>query len=95
MRAIHVPKALVCINTDIFSAQEVLEEVRACEGVEEAFRVHGVYDIVAKISGETSESLLDIVTRKIERLQSVQTLHVMLIIEQPEKPAQENSLIIA
>jgi DNA-binding Lrp family transcriptional regulator len=94
MRAIHVPKALVCINTDIFSAEEVLEEVRACHGVEEAFRVHGVYDIVAKISGETAESLLDIVTRHIERLQSVQTTHVMLIIE-PEKPAQENSLIIA
>jgi DNA-binding Lrp family transcriptional regulator len=94
MRAIHVPKALVCINTDIFSAEEVLEEVRACDGVEEAFRVHGVYDIVAKISGETSEILLDIVPRKIERLQSVQTTHVMLIIE-PEKPARENSLIIA
>jgi DNA-binding Lrp family transcriptional regulator len=94
MRVIHVPKALVCINTDIFSAKEVLEEVRACDGVEEAFMVHGVYDIVAKINGETSESLLDIVTRKIERLQSVQTTHVMLIIE-PEKPTQEDSLIIA
>ncbi len=89
-----MPKALVCINTDIFSSEEVLEEVKACDGVEEAFRVHGVYDIVAKISGETSESLLDIVTRKIERLPSVQTTHVMLIIE-PEKTAQENSLIIA
>ena len=89
-----MPKALVCINTDIFSADDVLEEVRSCEGVEEAFMVHGVYDIVAKISGETSESLLDIVTRNIERLPSVQTTHVMLIIE-PEKPAQEDSLIIA
>ncbi len=89
-----MPKALVCINTEIFSTEEVLEEVKACDGVEEAFRVHGVYDIVAKISGKTSESLLDIVTRQIERISAVQTTHVMLIIE-PRKQKQENSLIFA
>ncbi len=89
-----MPKALVCINTDFFAAKEVLAELRTCDEVEEAFRVHGVYDIVAKISGKTSENLLDIVTRQIERIPAVQTTHVMLIIE-PRKQRQENSLIFA
>jgi DNA-binding Lrp family transcriptional regulator len=93
VRAIFVPKALVCINTEFFSSEEVLSELRVCDGVEEAFMVHGVYDIVAKISGETTESLLDIVTNYIKRIRSVQTAHIMLIV--PEKAEQEKTLIFA
>jgi len=88
-----MPKALVCINTDFFSAEEVLAELRACEEVEEAFRVQGIYDIVAKINAESTESLLDTVTRHIKRIRSVQTAHVMLIIENEEPTWQEKVLI--
>jgi DNA-binding Lrp family transcriptional regulator len=84
-----VPKALVCINTDFFAAEEVLEELKACYEVEEVFRVHGVYDVVAKIRGDTTESLLETITRYIKRLRGVHTAHTMLIIES-EKPAYEN-----
>jgi DNA-binding Lrp family transcriptional regulator len=84
-----VPKALVCINTDFFAAEEVLEELKACHEVEEVFRVHGVYDVVAKFRGDTTESLLETITMYIKRLQGVHTAHTMLIIE-PEKPAYEN-----
>jgi DNA-binding Lrp family transcriptional regulator len=87
-------RALVCINTDFFAADEVLNMLKACGEVEEAFRVHGVYDIVAKIKGETTESLLDTVTRYIKRLQSVQTAHIMLIIE-PKKSTNERQVLLA
>ena len=83
-----MPKALVCINTSFFAAEEVLAELKACAEVEEAFRVHGVYDIVAKIHGETTESLLDAATRYMKNLKGVQTAHTMLIIE-PEKSTYE------
>lgn len=85
-----MPKALVCINTNFFSAEEVLEELRACDGVEEAFMVHGVYEIVAKISGESTESLLEIVTNDIKRIRNVQTAHIMLIV--PEKAGRKKEL---
>jgi DNA-binding Lrp family transcriptional regulator len=88
-----MPKALVCINTDFFSADEVLAELKACDEVEEAFRVHGVYDVIAKIHAETTESLLDIVTRYIKRLRNVQTAHTMLIIE-PEESKNENQVLL-
>ncbi len=88
-----MPRALVCINTDLFSAEEVLDELRACEGVEEVFRVHGVYDVIAKIHGETTENLVDIVTRHIKRLRNVQTAHTMLIIE-PEKPTYQKEVLL-
>jgi DNA-binding Lrp family transcriptional regulator len=88
-----MPKALVCINTELFGADEVLAELTACDEVEEAFRVHGVYDVIAKIHAETTESLLDIVTRYIKRLRNVQTVHTMLIVE-PEESKNEKQVLL-
>ena len=86
-----MPKALVCINTGPYSGEEVLEELRACEGVEEVFRVRGVYDVVAKIQGETVDNLLEIVTKRIKRLYQVQTTLTMMIVE-PETRIAENAV---
>jgi DNA-binding Lrp family transcriptional regulator len=89
-----MPKALVCINTDFFAAEEVLAELKACPEVEEAFRVHGVYDVVVKIRGETTESLLDTATRYMKNLRGVQTAHAMLIIEPEEAPYEKQVLLV-
>jgi len=89
-----MPKALVCINTDFFGAEEVLEELKTYNEVEEAFRVHGVYDVIAKIKAETTESLLDTVTRHIKRQRNVQTVHTMLIFETEESKNEQNALLV-
>ena len=88
-----MPEALVCINTSINSAEEVFEELKACREVQEAFRVHGVYDIVARVKGENFEDLVNIVNRRIKRLSQVQTILSMLIIES-EKPVRNGELIL-
>jgi DNA-binding Lrp family transcriptional regulator len=89
-----MPKALVCINTDFFAAQEVLDELKACNEIEEAFRVHGVYDVIAKIHAETTEGLLDVVTRYVKRLHNVQTVHTMLIVEPENSEAEEQQELL-
>lgn len=88
-----MPKALVCINTDFFGAEDVLNELEQCKEVEEAFRIHGAYEVIAKIHGKTTESLLDTVTRHIKRIHGVQTVHTMLIIES-EKTDREKRVIM-
>jgi DNA-binding Lrp family transcriptional regulator len=88
-----VPKALVCINTDFFTADGVLDELKTFGEVEEVFRVYGVYDVVAKIRAESTESLLDTVTRYLKVLKNVKTAHTMLIIE-PESSNNEKELLI-
>jgi DNA-binding Lrp family transcriptional regulator len=80
-RAIGMPEALVCINTNLNSAEEVFQELKACPEVQEAFRVHGVYDIVARVKGQNFEDLVNIVNRRIKRLNQVQTILSMLIVE--------------
>ena len=86
-----MPRALVFINTDFFAADEVLSELMACKEVEEAFRVHGVYDIVAKIFGDSTENLFETVTRQIKRLPNVNTVHTMLVME--KTPSYEEAVI--
>ncbi len=88
-----MPEALVCINTDINSAEEVFQELKACREVQEAFRVHGVYDIVARVKGENFEDLVNIVNTRIKQLSQVQTILSMLIIES-EKPIQNGELLL-
>ena len=88
-----MPEALVCINTDINSAEEVFQELKACREVQEAFRVHGVYDIVARVKGENFEDLVNIVNTRIKQLSQVQTILSMLIIESG-KPVRNDELVL-
>ena len=76
-----MPTAFVCITTEPASMVEVLKEVRAVAGVEEAEMVYGLYDIVAKVKGETMDKLKQIITEHIRRIDKVQTSLTMLVIE--------------
>ncbi len=76
-----MPTALVCITTDFDSSGEVLSKLRACEGVEEAFMVHGVYDIIAKVNGDTLDKVKRTVTEKIKKIGSVQKTLTMMVAE--------------
>ena len=77
-----MPTAFVFINTEPASMPEVLKEVKAVEGVEEAEMVYGVYDIVAKVKTETMDNLKQIITFKIRMLANVLTTQTLLVIRQ-------------
>ena len=89
-----MPKALVLIDTDSYSAEEVLQELRACEEVQECFMVTGNYDVVAKVEGKTLDQLVDIINRRIEHLFQVKETLSMIIIEPETDQEQENEAIV-
>ena len=76
-----MPTAFVCITTEPASMEEVLKEVKAVEGVEEANMVYGVYDIIAKVKGETMDTLKQIITEHIRRIDKVRTALTMMVVE--------------
>jgi DNA-binding Lrp family transcriptional regulator len=80
-----MPVAFVLINTEIGSEGEVLSELKRVEGVEEAYSVYGVYDIVAKVRAETMEKLKDIITWRIRRINKVRSTLTMIVIEEMKK----------
>ncbi|MCD6469815.1 Lrp/AsnC ligand binding domain-containing protein [Candidatus Bathyarchaeota archaeon] len=80
-----MPIAFVLINAEIGSDGEVLSELKKIEGVEEAYSVYGVYDIVAKVRADSMDKLKDIVTWRIRRLNKVRSTLTMIVIEEMRK----------
>jgi len=80
-----MPIAFVLINAEIGSEGEVLNELKKVEGIEEAYSVYGVYDIIAKVKADSMEKLKDIVTWKIRRLNKVRSTLTMIVIEEMKR----------
>jgi DNA-binding Lrp family transcriptional regulator len=58
----ELPTAYVLLNTEIGAERDVLDVVRHIEGVQEAFTVWGLYDIIAQIQADTMDNLAQIIT---------------------------------
>ena len=78
-----MPIAFVLINAEIGSEEEVLRALKKLEGVQEAYAVYGVYDVIAKVGAETMDAVKDIVTRNVRRLNKVRSTLTMIVIEGP------------
>ena len=77
-----MPTAFVFITTEPASMPEVLEEIKAIDGVEEAEMVYGVYDIVVKVKVDTMYKLRHIIAYQIRRINKVLTTQTLLVIQQ-------------
>jgi DNA-binding Lrp family transcriptional regulator len=77
-----MPEAFVLIATEVGSEADVLKDLRKVEGVEEAFAVSGVYDIIARVKADTMNQLKHIVTWRIQKLNNVRATLTMLVIEE-------------
>ncbi|MCS7385408.1 MAG: Lrp/AsnC ligand binding domain-containing protein [archaeon GB-1867-005] len=80
-----MPEAFIVMNVKLGLEEETLNEILKIEGVEEAYTVYGVYDIVAKVKAETLNKLKKIVTWKIRRLSSIMSTTTMVVIEGRKK----------
>jgi DNA-binding Lrp family transcriptional regulator len=76
-----VTRAFVFINAAIGSESAVLEALKKVRGVKEAYLVYGTYDIVGKIETDTMDSLKELVTRHIRRIDAVRTTLTMPVVE--------------
>jgi DNA-binding Lrp family transcriptional regulator len=76
-----MPLAVVLINAEIGSEDEVVAELRKIGNVKESYVVYGVYDIVAKVEADSMDKLKEIVTWKIRRLDKVRSTLTMIVVE--------------
>ena len=74
--------AFVLMSTRTGSETEVLEKVRGINGVEEAFVVYGVYDIVAKLKAKTMGELKEIVLQCIRKRSSITSTLTLIVAEE-------------
>jgi DNA-binding Lrp family transcriptional regulator len=77
-----MPRAFVLINVESGSEDEVLNELKRIDGVEEAYFSYGVYDLITKIKADTMESLKEMVTRQIRSLTKVRSTLTLIMMEE-------------
>ena len=77
-----MPKAFVLINVESGSEEEVLEQIKKIEGVEEAYYSYGVYDIITKIAADSMEKLRETVTRKVRTIGRVRSTLTLIMMEE-------------
>jgi len=77
-----MPRAYVLINVESGSEDEVLNELKSVEGVEESYFSYGVYDLITKIKAETMDKLKEMVTRRIRTLTKVRSTLTLIMMEE-------------
>ena len=77
-------KAFILINTEIGSEADVLKKLKKVEGINEAFLVYGVYDIIAGVKADTMDKLREIVTWRIRKLDKVRSTLTVVVVEKPK-----------
>lgn len=73
--------AYVLINCEIGGEADVIAQLKGMSVVDEVSVVYGVYDIVAKITSETMDSLKEIITTKVRHLNKVKSTMTMISAE--------------
>ena len=89
-----MPAAYVLINTEIGAEADVLKALKKVEGVEAAFNLWGVYDIIASIKADTLDKLTYIITKKTEKIGKVHSKLTMIITEAPTSPAHQKTVLL-
>jgi DNA-binding Lrp family transcriptional regulator len=78
----YLPRAFVLFNVESDSEDEVLEELKKIEGMQEAYVSYGAYDLIAIVKADTMEKLLDAITNKMRKINKVRkTLTLVLMGE--------------
>ena len=78
---IMVQKAFVLINTanhiddDMFLAQ-----LKKIDGISEAYKVCGIYDILVKVEAETTDKVLKVITNRLKNLKNIRSTLTMVAI---------------
>jgi len=77
-----MPRAYVLINVESGSEDDVLQELKMIEGIEEAFFSYGVYDLITKIKADTMDKLKEMVTRRVRTLSKVRSTLTLIMMEE-------------
>jgi DNA-binding Lrp family transcriptional regulator len=74
-----MPVAFICLATEPDFMVDVLKLLKKIKGVEEAYMVYGVYDIIAKVRSDNMSLLKDLITIKIHKIEKIQNAITIMV----------------
>lgn len=72
------------ITCDVGFEEPVINQLKTIEGITEIVGVIGIYDIIIKLKSNDSDSLKNIVSSKIRKIQNIRTTLTLSVIESQE-----------
>ena len=75
-------KAFVLINTELGNEVDLMNQLKLMPNVTEVHAVYGVYDIIAKVEGDTMEKVKETITNSLRRLENVRSTLTMIAVEE-------------
>jgi DNA-binding Lrp family transcriptional regulator len=76
-----MPTAYVLLNTEIGAENHVLKAIKRLNGVEEAYSLWGVYDIIVNVTAKSMEELKHIITHQINEIGQINSKLTMIIYD--------------
>jgi DNA-binding Lrp family transcriptional regulator len=78
---IVMPRAFVLVNAELGYETKLADEMKGISGVNDAYTIYGVYDILLKVEAPTMDRLKEFISIKIRRVKGVKSTLTMLIME--------------
>ena len=76
-----VEKAFVLINTDDHVDDDILiAQLKKIDGMSEAYKVCGIYNILVKVEAETMDKVAKVVNHRLKNLRNIQSTLTMVAI---------------
>lgn len=79
---LKLASAYILINCEIGEESSVMSQLKGMQNVSEVHIVYGVYDLIAKIEAEDTDSLKKIVTENLRVLEKVRSTMTMICVDQ-------------
>ena len=76
--------AYVLINCDLGYEDKIIEELKHLSNVKDVQGTFGAYDVIAKVESRESETLREVITWKIRKLDHVRSTLTLMGIEGQE-----------
>ena len=74
-------KAYVLINCELGSEEGVIAQIKTIDGVKEVHGTFGAYDILVKIESDRVETLREVITWKIRKIEHIRSTLTLMGIE--------------
>lgn len=71
--------AVVLVNTDLDAQNDVIENLKRVDGVEEAHALYGVYDVLVKVRASSIDDVKNITRSKIKQVSGVTSSLTLMI----------------
>jgi DNA-binding Lrp family transcriptional regulator len=70
--------AYVLINCELGAEEGIMEKLNEIEQVKDVFGTIGTHDMMVKLEGENFETIREIVSKKIQKIEKIRTISTLI-----------------